>query len=285
VVGENDRCLSCADRLSQNHPQFGWFSGTDYFDATPPVKRAVDETVEALRKAGHEVVEFPVTNMREVYLTSAFFFSAYDGALKELLKKSGEPLIPGLQGLFGDKPEPNAAAKSEMKSMMARQWENFGLRDKGRQEWLDRFNAAGLDGVICPVIGIPSCKHFDSNRLGKAAAFSTYFNVLDLAVGTLPVTKVRMSDKALPKGTKWKNYTEAVIQESVGLMCRCRSLCDSSVLTLTIPQYTPEAFLNCPVSVQVVGRRWKEEEVIELMYAVDDALKVSSSSNSNKTDH
>lgn len=233
------------------------------------------ETVDALRKAGHEVVEFPINDFKQVYMVSTFFFSAYSDDLKSLLKKSGEPLIPGLQGLYGDKPAPPAG--TNLKSMMAQQWENYALRDNARERMLKRFNEEKIDGLICPAVGIPSCKHHDSNRLGKAAGFCTYFNVLDLAAGvgfwkarigrngildtanrlnnpqTIPVTKVKLSDAPAPKSTQWRNFTEKSIQES----------------------YSPEEFLNAPISVQVVGRRWQEEKVIEMMYLVDEALKAN----------
>lgn len=206
------------------------------------------ETVDALRKAGHEVVEFPITDFKKVYGTAMWFFGAYSEELKETLKKSGEPLIPGLQGLFGEKEAPPKV--TELKSPMRLLWENYKTRDQAREEFLARFNAAGLDGLICPVLGIPSCKHFDSNRLGKASGYATYFNVLDLAAGTIPVTKVLMSDA--PAKGPYRNFTEQTIQEA----------------------YDPETFLDCPISVQIVGRRWQEEKVFDMMYAVDDALKV-----------
>ena len=87
--------------------------------------------------------------------------------------------------------------------------------------------------------------------------------MLNAPVGVVPVTHVRPSDIAT---VEWANL-------------RVGSGHGSPVLERLLygwrgmgGYYRPEKMAGVPVGVQVVGRKWEEEKVVEMMKVVDRAL-------------
>ena len=84
------------------------------------------------------------------------------------------------------------------------------------------------------------------------------YNVLDIPVGVLPVTRVdAKADKLTGEWTK-KGDGSAFIEDP---LYRNKK-----------PMYDAVAMEGMPVSVQIVGKRWEDEKVLEMMKVVDEAL-------------
>lgn len=65
---------------------------------TPPVTRALKETVESLKKAGHEVVEWdPKLHAKALDQLGRMFVADGGTAVKNLLAPTGEPIRPEMQ--------------------------------------------------------------------------------------------------------------------------------------------------------------------------------------------
>ena len=105
-----------------------------------------------------------------------------------------------------------------------------------------------MDGLICPVAPFPPPPH------GKYcyAGYTCVFNVLDLPSATVPVTFVD-PELDIPDPTyEPKNDIDSVVH----------NMYDSE-----------ETFKDGPIGIQVVGRRWREEEVLGLAKVMDESIK------------
>lgn len=90
---------------------------------------------------------------------------------------------------------------------------------------------------------------------------TTYYNIIDSPVGTVPVTRVDpkvdgiteeyTSERAKNAGSPFINYWLYRKKE---------------------PFYDPKKMEGLPVGVQIVGRKWEDEKVVEMMKLVDGLL-------------
>lgn len=86
----------------------------------------------------------------------------------------------------------------------------------------------------------------------KYVGYTCVYNVLDLPSVVLPVTIV---DPAV-------DIPDTSYQPISELDASVHAMYDS-----------PETFKDAPIGVQVVGRRWREEEVLGVASVVDEALR------------
>lgn len=91
------------------------------------------------------------------------------------------------------------------------------------------------------------------------AAATILYNVLDHPVGCLPVTRV---DPTLDQVTEeWNN--------GPGLGSR---LLENALYRGKTPLYNAAATKGMPVGIQIVGRKWEDEKVLDMMHIIDNAL-------------
>lgn len=108
--------------------------------------------------------------------------------------------------------------------------------------------------------------HADFTRISATqyllalCAGTLVYNLLDCPVGSIPVTRVDPKLDALPKDgptTNTDNTTSKLINQ---------------VLYGKKWGYDASAMEGLPVGIQLVGRRWEDEKVVEIMKVVDAAL-------------
>ena len=106
---------------------------------TPPVRRALKETAEKLRKAGHEVVDWEPTGHEELNsILDQFFLSDGGKSIAKLLKLCSEPIRPEMER-YGRAVDNGVYAL----------WQLHAQRNELQREYLERWNACeGLDGII-----------------------------------------------------------------------------------------------------------------------------------------
>ncbi|KAI0731179.1 amidase signature domain-containing protein [Earliella scabrosa] len=187
-----------------------------YIKASPASQRAVRETVQALRQAGHECVPFEVPQVMDaiecyIHLTSS------DG-FKTLTRDLGaDPVEPGISAillgpslpdwlrnvlawaarrLFGDDTLARVMLASRPCSMPEfTQW--VRRRDAYRRVFHEQvWDKFGFDGVIAPVLALPALPHNSCRWIAPLAGSAFLYNVLNVPVGVVPVTHVRPSDVA-----------------------------------------------------------------------------------------
>lgn len=120
---------------------------------TPPIARAINESVDKLKAAGHDVVDFDATS----YMPRALgligrMFSVDDGkVIKGLFATSGEPRIKEM--VIHD--EENKMGIDDL-------WKLHVERSAFQNEFLAKWNSEGFDALLMPVMPVITWKHGDA---------------------------------------------------------------------------------------------------------------------------
>ncbi|KAI9821928.1 MAG: hypothetical protein M1827_002510 [Pycnora praestabilis] len=219
--------------------------------AHPPVERAVGMTIEALKRAGHEVFEWAPTDHPEIVKNLlAAFFDLGGAAIMSLLQRTGEPVFESMKPY-------EAAAQVGEDGLGPTKLRMMNLRRNQLQKaYLDRWQATAKEDVEAMDAIIMAATPWTACRLGfteKAGYFgyTGVYSLLDMPSCTFPVT---YADETLDK--KRSDFTplsqiDGTIQED----------------------YDPSFYNGAPVSLQLVGRRLEEEKVLEMVEIVAACLK------------
>ncbi|KAF8239357.1 amidase [Tricholoma matsutake] len=258
--------------------RFGYYTSDGYVKSSPACARAVLETVEALRKEGHECVEFDVPGAEAFYIFLGLTSS--DGYKKMTSHIGPDPMERNLllatisarvfsgirtmaawvlETYFGDKIFADSARSARVKTvgkyteLIAER--NGFIRSFHEQVW-DKCN---FDGIIAPVQAVPQLPHGGCNGFAPLAVATILYNVLDLPVGVLPVTRVDPAkDQLTEEWTRGPGHGSRILEHGV--------------YWSNTPIYNPEATKGMPVGIQLVGKKWEDEKVLAMMHVVEEAL-------------
>ncbi|KAF7557023.1 hypothetical protein G7046_g6156 [Stylonectria norvegica] len=204
----------------------------------PPVLRALKETTEKLAGyANITLVDWIPYNHGEAWeILSALYFA--DGAedVMAAIHSSGEPLLPLSDWVINE-----ACKRRKLSVQETWQWQK--RRNNYRAAYAKRWNdTAGstettVDVILCPVA--PGA----APPLGCAKywGYTAVWNLLDYPALVFPVTKVDAVKDAKELGYCPQNSHDA----------------DNDKL------YNPETYKDAPVGLQLIGRRFDDEKVIE----------------------
>jgi amidase len=259
--------------------RFGYYLSDGMIESSPACKRAVLETVSALRKQGHECIEFTSPlNIRamEVFLGLA----SSDGYKKMLSHLASDPMEDSLflvtlgprlpsfvrslvcwiaKTVLGDSLFSRFFSLARVKTV-SEFTDLTDQRDKVTTAWYEQvWDKYGFDGIIAPVQSLPVIPHGGSTYLSPLAAATIIYNVVESPVGTIPVTRVNPDTDQLS--------TDFV----AGASGRSKVL-ESRMYLGKNPAYDPKAMEGIPVGVQLVGKKWEDEKVLAMMHVVDEAL-------------
>ncbi|KAK0384694.1 hypothetical protein NLU13_7172 [Sarocladium strictum] len=206
---------------------------------TPPVARALEEVVTKLRKAGHDVVDWDPKDQPEgTQLLGRMFLADGGKTIRHELQRTGEP--------WRDEMLDYSAAQELGTSEM---WKLHLERTAFQNKYLDRWNAAGLDAILCPTTPYSTTKNGSFRHVG----YTGVFNVLDYSAVSFPTGLT--VDKA--KDTVPPGYTP--------LSDDCRAIHET---------YDPELVHGHPISLQLVARRLEEEKVLAMTETILQLLKL-----------
>ncbi|KAG2359185.1 amidase signature domain-containing protein [Suillus spraguei] len=256
--------------IRSSHGSLARFLIDGMMESSPACKRAVLETVSALRKQGHECIEFtsPLNaSAMEVFLGLA----SSDGYKKMLLflVTLGPRLLSFVRKLacwiaktfLGDSLFPRFFSLAREKSVL--EFTDFtDQRNKVAAAWYEQISVwdkYGFDGIIAPVQSLPVIPHGGATYLSVLAAATITYNVIDSPVGTIPVMRVNPDTDNLS--------TDFV----VGASGRSKMF-ETRMYLGKNPVYDPKAMEGIPVGVQLVGKKWEDENVLVMMHVVDAAL-------------
>jgi len=257
--------------------KFGYYFGDGMARITPACHRAVSETVEALRKQGYECVEFELPapeKASEVYiaLTSA-------SGNKDFFKNKGpDPTDPNLELAVAYIPGfLHVIVGWYLKAVdpvLARVWKVSTAKsaydllnwEVEKDAWVREFHekvwdAQGFDAIIGPGLASPALIHNATKYLLALAAGTLLYNLLDYPVGSIPVTRVDPERDALPND--WLTTTAGNTPSSKEI---------NKLLYGGKWGYNADTMKGLPVGIQLVGKRWEDEKVVEMMKVVDAAL-------------
>ncbi|BCS18606.1 uncharacterized protein APUU_11434S [Aspergillus puulaauensis] len=204
-----------------------WTDG--FVTPTPPVARALKETVQRLVEAGHEVITWAPTDHLEILSLLGRMFLADGGkSVRELLEPTGEPFRPEM------KPYEDAKEMSVYDL-----WQMHRSRNALCKSYLDRWNDTGIDALLCPTTPYSGVE----NGKFAYAGYTCVWNLLDYPAVSFPCG-VR-TDKAID--------TPYVKHQALSDM-------DAQIQK----DYFAEYVHGMPVSLQLVGRKLQEERLLAM---------------------
>lgn len=116
---------------------------------TPPVARALRSAVEKLQAAGHDIVEWdPVDQAEGTDLLARMFLADGGLTIRREVERGGEPWRPEMEDY-------KTAAELGTEAM----WKLHLERTDYQNRYLDRWNAAGIDAILCPTMPYNTVKH------------------------------------------------------------------------------------------------------------------------------
>lgn len=237
--------------------RFGIMWSDGFVRPHPPITRALKETVDVLRQAGHEVIEWKFPHQKEVLDLAKRVFGADHGKeVFEVCKISGEPPAECIKSFihFDVQGDGEAVDVLDVNEWWAVAQEKSILREKFFEHWRrtaqETSDSKQIDALLCPVWPTTSFKEGESEH-AAADNYTVQFNVLDLASVVLPVTTVT-AEKDVP-------YRE----------CQPLTPLDEKVGSY----YDPMRFDKMPVCIQVACRRLEEEKAIAVASVVEKLLR------------
>lgn len=213
----------------------------------PPIARSLQIVVNAIEKAGHEVVVWEPPSHVEAWEIHASFILADGGAnVWEQLELSQEPLIPELHEIFDDKPhEPASLFEYQDNALKRRHY-----LTKYMEYWNSTADKSGtgrtVDAVILPVAPHAAVLPGEYFHYG----YSDFIDLLDYTSIVIPVTR---ADKNLDPFDKSYQPMNDIDDKNW-------------------KAYNPEIYDGAPVGLQLMGRRFDEERMIGIASLVVDAM-------------
>jgi len=248
--------------------RIGYVRSEDFFGASKTFKRAIDETVSALKKAGHDVAEVKIPNFEKMVLLMVMITSSEGGAKGTLKTLAGENPVQELKGnlLLRQIPDSikrvvrNFLSFSGFKRLASilhnaqgvtveEYHEKIGEYFEIRNEILSFFVDNKLDAIITPAMPIPAFKHGYGADLGIASCYNWTANCANLPAGVLPVTKVK-------EGEDVYTFEDSKHKDSITKNC-AKSM---------------EGSVGLPVNVQVMSLPWEDEKCLAVMKTIESLI-------------
>ncbi|KAF2813069.1 fatty-acid amide hydrolase [Mytilinidion resinicola] len=204
---------------------------------TPPVQRALRETVEKLKKAGHEVIDWDAsTHKQAVSLIQRMFVADGGKSVRHILKPTDEPFRPEMSAY---------ASASEMG--VHDLWQLHLERTDFQKAYLDQWNFHGMDALLGPTTPYASVESGKFKHVG----YTGTFNVLDYSAVSFPCGVI--ANKEVDQyGSDYRPMTET----------------DKEIRD----EYNEGLVHGMPVSLQLIARRLEEEKVLAMTKTVLEAL-------------
>ena len=259
-------------KIDVSRLRIGIFESHDFLPAADSVRRTVAMAAKGLEVAGAQLVPYNPTRFVEAIGCYLSIMTADGGADMRRLTR-GSKLDPALRKTLLLMRIPQLLRKSlaAFLSIAGQQSLAFALRNTGprsadrswqfadqrhhiTQATLAQWDKQELDAVIMPVHALPALHHGTASDLVLPACYSCWTNLLEMPAGSVPVSTVQPSDISTPQPRsrdlirKMANKAEV---ESVGL----------------------------PLGIQVVARHWREDIVLAVMKAVEEAMNFHHEAN------
>ncbi|GAB7340921.1 hypothetical protein MBLNU457_7272t1 [Dothideomycetes sp. NU457] len=204
---------------------------------TPPVRRALRETVSRLKKAGHEILSWDPSLHKGLYQCLSTFFTADGGeTLKAILRPTGEPFRPEM------------AAYDTAKALSVQDyWDVQAKRQALATDLLTQWRELGCDCLLLPTMPYSTVPNGEFRHV----AYTGVFNIVDWSAVSFP-TGMKVDKNVDMETEKWETMSED----------------DEYVRS----HYDADKVHDMPISLQLVAQRFEEEKVIEMMKRVLEVL-------------
>ncbi|KFQ85460.1 Vitamin D3 hydroxylase-associated protein, partial [Phoenicopterus ruber ruber] len=241
--------------------RIGYYEADGYFQPSPSMKRAIQQTRKLLQDAGHTLVPFAppkIDYMVDELFTRGIFS---DGAAHLVDCVKGDIVDPNLKSQFNTYRLPGLVKRilAIILKPIVSVWsclvcvignlqsgEVSVCREVYRTEFIAKWRKLRLDVILCPMLG-PAFNHGYAGKLFAATSYTNLYNVLNFPAGVVPVSTVTRADEEELKhyrghyGDPWDKRLKEAVEGAVGL----------------------------PVAVQCVALPWQEELCLRFMKEVE----------------
>ncbi|KAF3763258.1 hypothetical protein M406DRAFT_94271 [Cryphonectria parasitica EP155] len=210
----------------------------------PPILRALKHAVSRLKEAGVKVVDWePYDHQRGWDVLAPLYFP--DGGQRWLtaMSNTGEPILPLTQHALDF-----SISTGKTPLTIPDNWDLNVARETYRREHHLLMKTRGVDFILCPVYPGAGVLQGQPRYWG----YTSIWNILDLPAAVLPSGLA--CDKVVDgkdEGFKAMNEKDEEEQKA----------------------YDPELFHGFPIALQLVGKRFRDEDVLAAAKVLDDALK------------
>ncbi|KAM6532660.1 hypothetical protein FALCPG4_005712 [Fusarium falciforme] len=218
-----------------------------------PVLRAIEHTQRVLLEAGYEVVKFePPFDCWE--LVKCFFDINFQMGGQDTIVKvtdAGEPLVPAFADLLKVYSAMSLTASESMQlnlKMRAFKVHFANAWDKTKDSTP---TGRPIDALICPVAPSAGIPHDFNIYWG----YTCMWNLLDYPSTVLPIPNFKITSETDPPDLAYDPLTTNPYDKANHEM------------------YDPALFSNQPSTIQIVGRPFDDEELIEITAAIDEQLR------------
>ena len=193
--------------------KIGYFKTDGWFEPCATSKRALEETLAALTKAGHRCVPFkpPTDGWHNYGLLVGI--NAAEGNFKSFLEAlEGEEVIDEYKPLIQASSIPNWLRWMLCRVLDKRRAHLLGSSRNGgisvfdlwkttadllalRSKWSEAVRKAGVDAIVYPGFPLPALPHGMSGDLTAAVSYMFLPNLLLWPAGAVPVTTVRSDEQ------------------------------------------------------------------------------------------
>lgn len=213
----------------------------------PPVTRVLQHAVDALRSAGHEILDWNAELHAECVQVMDEFYTADGGEdIRKAVEDGGEPFIPHVEKLINrGKP----ISVFEYWQLNRRKWE---LQQAYLKKWHSIRTKDGrlVDAVLMPPMPHTAVPHGRCKWVG----YTKVWNMLDYTALVIPAGTTAAQDLEAP----WEFEPRGEIDEwSLDLWKTQKGRLD----------------LDLPVGLQIIGRKLEEEKVLGIGKVVDEILR------------
>ncbi|CAF4103353.1 unnamed protein product [Rotaria socialis] len=228
---------------------FGVIRFDQHVHISPPVQRAIDTAISAVRIAGHEVVEWDTSdNLQCIEILSKMYLADGGKDVETALEISGEPKQPGIY--IGSK---------ETELSVYENWQVNLARNAYAIKYLEKWNKTReitttgrpVDGIISPVNAMPAYP----TRFMISIGYTGIANLLQLSSIVLPVIRVD------------------TVLDQINDGYRNSQIASESDQAAKNAYKGSEAFENIIVGLQIMCRRLEEEKAIAMAMVLEQALQ------------
>lgn len=255
---------------SKAEMKIGYFDSDGWFEPCVTVKRAISETVVALRKAGHTVERFshPTDGWYNYGLVAAI--NAAEGNFRSFVDAlEGEQIVPEYNALLLASNLPNLLRPLVLRLLEPRRahllaqtrsggltvmelWQKTAELAEMRSKWSNGMSENDFDAVIYPSMPLPAFKHGVSGQMTSSCSYMVLSNLLLWPCGCLPITTIR-ADEA--------HYTHLSMEK--GLINK-------------LATETMEGSQGLPISISVMTTAYQDEKCLRAMKEIERLVQFTS---------
>jgi len=246
----------------------GYYTEDGIFPPTPGMVRGVEEAVQLLQKAGHQVEQWRPPGLTGINsLWGEFVLADHGhyfrkGLAKEQVDQSmifvsirsyTPALLHWLAGKLLNLFSPSLSRMWSGGAELTRDlWLANGRKDAATYQLTRAWEEKGFDVLICPAFSFPAPPPQYPAWLMPGGSYVGVWNVAGNPAGVIPVTKENSIDQA--------NLDKYPVSGDI-----CHRWARDATRGAT----------GCPIGIQVVGRHFQEEVVIHAMQTIEELVQES----------